>query len=41
MTDGEYGLATAEAVAHLNHLAALGEAVAEEDAAGALRFRPA
>lgn len=41
MTDGEYGLATAEAVAHLNHLAGLGEAVAEEDAAGALRFRPA
>ncbi|PKQ06434.1 MAG: MBL fold hydrolase, partial [Alphaproteobacteria bacterium HGW-Alphaproteobacteria-10] len=39
--DGVYGLATAEAVAHLNHLRALGDAVAEEGPDGALRFRPA
>ncbi len=39
--DGAYGLATAEAVAHLNHLRALGEAAAEEGPDGALRFRPA
>jgi len=37
--DGVYGLATAEAVAHLNHLRARGEAAAEEGADGALRFR--
>jgi glyoxylase-like metal-dependent hydrolase (beta-lactamase superfamily II) len=39
--DAVYGLATAESVAHLNYLWLRGEAVAEEDAAGALRFRPA
>ena len=39
--EGEYGLAAVEAVAHMNHLAARGEAVAAEDAAGALRFRAA
>ena len=39
--DGEYGLATVEAVAHLNYLRARGEAMAEEDAEGVLRFRPA
>jgi glyoxylase-like metal-dependent hydrolase (beta-lactamase superfamily II) len=39
MGDGEYGLATSEAVAHLNYLMHRGEAVAEEDEAGALRFR--
>jgi glyoxylase-like metal-dependent hydrolase (beta-lactamase superfamily II) len=38
--DGAYGLALAEAVAHLNHLRARGEAAAREDAAGALRFSP-
>jgi glyoxylase-like metal-dependent hydrolase (beta-lactamase superfamily II) len=37
--DGEYGLATAEAVAHLNHLRAAGRVEAAEDATGALRFR--
>jgi glyoxylase-like metal-dependent hydrolase (beta-lactamase superfamily II) len=37
--DGEYGLATAEAVAHLNRLRADGRAEAVEDAEGALRFR--
>jgi glyoxylase-like metal-dependent hydrolase (beta-lactamase superfamily II) len=39
--EGEFGLACVEAVAHLNHLRARGEATAEEDAAGALRFRRA
>lgn len=39
--DGEFGLATAESVAHLNHLRARGEAAAAEDAQGALRFLPA
>jgi glyoxylase-like metal-dependent hydrolase (beta-lactamase superfamily II) len=37
--EGEFGLACVEAVAHLNHLRAAGEAAAEEDAAGARRFR--
>lgn len=37
--EGEFGLATAEAVGHLNYLWHRGEAVAEEDAQGALRFR--
>lgn len=39
--DGAYGLATAEAMAHLNYLRQRGEAVAEVDAAGALRFSAA
>ncbi len=39
--ESEFGLACVEAVAHMNHLRALGEAVAEEDEAGALRFSPA
>jgi glyoxylase-like metal-dependent hydrolase (beta-lactamase superfamily II) len=39
IADGEVGLATAEAVAHLNHLRRAGLAEAAEDAAGALRFR--
>jgi glyoxylase-like metal-dependent hydrolase (beta-lactamase superfamily II) len=39
--DGEYGLATAETVAHLNYLWRRGEAVACEDAPGALRFSAA
>ena len=39
--DGEYGLATAEAVGHLNYLWHRGEAVAREDGAGALRFSAA
>jgi len=39
--DGEVGLATAEAVAHLNHLAATGRAVFRTDPDGARRFRPA
>ncbi|TVQ55210.1 MAG: MBL fold metallo-hydrolase [Rhodobacteraceae bacterium] len=37
--EAEFGLAAVEAVAHLNHLAARGEAVAEIDPAGARRFR--
>jgi glyoxylase-like metal-dependent hydrolase (beta-lactamase superfamily II) len=37
--EGEYGLATAEAVAHVNRLAALGEAVGEDGPDGARRFR--
>jgi glyoxylase-like metal-dependent hydrolase (beta-lactamase superfamily II) len=39
--EGDRGLATAEAVAHLNHLAARGALVAAADADGARRFRPA
>ncbi|MGF1660314.1 MAG: MBL fold metallo-hydrolase [Rubrimonas sp.] len=39
--EAEYGLALTEAVAHLNHLRARGEAVAAVDAFGALRFSPA
>ncbi len=41
ISDGEWTLATVEAVAHLNHLRARGEARADEDAAGALRHGPA
>jgi glyoxylase-like metal-dependent hydrolase (beta-lactamase superfamily II) len=37
--DGEYGLATAEAVAHLNYLLHRGEATVEEAECGAARFR--
>lgn len=37
--DGEYGLATAEAVAHLNHLRAAGRVEAVEGADGAMRFQ--
>lgn len=40
IADSEFGLATAEAVAHMNHLRATGRAVAVEDDFGALRFRP-
>ncbi len=39
--DGAYGLALAEAVAHLNHLRARGAATAVEGADGVLRFSPA
>ena len=41
ISDGEYGLALVEAVAHLNHLHAAGRAVREEGADGAWRFRRA
>jgi glyoxylase-like metal-dependent hydrolase (beta-lactamase superfamily II) len=39
--DGEYGLATAEAVAHMNHLTATGRATAQDRPDGARRFGPA
>jgi hypothetical protein len=39
--DAEFGLATAEAVAHMNHLRATGVAAARLDDDGALRFRSA
>jgi glyoxylase-like metal-dependent hydrolase (beta-lactamase superfamily II) len=39
--DAEFGLATAEAVAHMNHLRATGAAAARVDDDSALRFRPA